>query len=184
MTAYLIVFGKDHTDRLAAYSFPDRASARVASLSALVPRVPPDGPAGGHAYLVETEEDIIRSPLFGQLVTFYNELSPAPINRFESRTIGVRRLLALLAAQARPPNGVASTEGENMPNETPRTRTRRPITLKEQKIAYNELVIQAQGLGLNIKTHKSKTFNNYESGEKRIAALQAKIAAAASPAAE
>ena len=71
-----------------------------------------------------------------------------------------------------------------MPSDTPRTRTYRPITLKEQKVAYNELTVQAQALGLKVKTHKSKTFNNYEAGEKRIAALQAKIAAASNPAAE
>ena len=108
MTAYLIVFGADPTDRFAAYSFPDRASARLASLpaSGLVPRVPPGGPAGGHAYLVENEEDVVRSPLANQLVVIYNSIAPqgALVRRFESRAVGARRLLALLATVPQPPN--------------------------------------------------------------------------------
>jgi len=110
MTAYLIVYGKDHTDRLAAYSFPTRASAREASATSLVPRVPSTGPAGGCAYLVESEEDIVRSPLFHRLVAIYNGLAPADshVSRFESRTVGVKRLLALLATNATP-SGVASS---------------------------------------------------------------------------
>jgi hypothetical protein len=117
MTAYLIVFGVDLTDRFAAYSFPDRSTARTASLPAagLVPSVPPNSvTGGGHAYLVETEEDIVRSPMVGQLVAFYNRIAPAgrQVRRFESRVVGVQRLLALLATQARLPVGAASPPTE------------------------------------------------------------------------
>ena len=69
------------------------------------------------------------------------------------------------------------TDETPAPTDTPRTRTYRAITLKEQKTAYNELAARAQELGLSVKIHKSKTFNNYEEGEKRIAAVQAMIAA-------
>lgn len=119
MTAYLIVFGLNPTDRFAAYSFPDRPAARIASLpaSGLVPRVPPDGVAGGHAYLVETEEDIVRSPLANQLIAIYNTLAGTGVhvNRFESRSVGVRRLLELLASTARPAVELSHQENTDMP---------------------------------------------------------------------
>lgn len=99
MPAYLIVYGADPTDRLAAYAYATRSAAWEASLpkSGLVPRVPPDGLAGGCAYVIERAEDV---PFSGtQLIAVFNGLAGPDIhvNRFESRTVGVQRLLALLS---------------------------------------------------------------------------------------
>lgn len=103
MTAYLIVYGADPTDRFAAYSYPTRAAAQRASLpgSRLVPRVPPGAAAGGCAYVVETEADVA----FGGnlLIGVVNGLTAARgvvVKKFETRGVGVRRLLAALAEHA------------------------------------------------------------------------------------
>ncbi|HXJ64997.1 MAG TPA: hypothetical protein VNN79_14675 [Actinomycetota bacterium] len=136
MTAYLIVHGKDHTDRLAAHAFPDRAAANAGSLpaSGLVPRVPPAGPAGGCAYLVETVEDVVRSPLAGRLVAIYNGLARGAqhVNRFESRAVGAQRLLALLKAIAQPPP--VATEKKMPDIETNGRRGRKPKYQPDQII--------------------------------------------------
>jgi hypothetical protein len=108
MTAYLIVYGRDPQDRLAAYACQDRNAARYASLSTLVPRVPPDGPAGGCAYIIETESDVTFSGRL--LLDVYNGLAGdnGHVNRFESRTTGVQRLLALLPTISSPTTEVSA----------------------------------------------------------------------------
>jgi hypothetical protein len=102
MTAYLIAYGQDPSDRFAAYSFPDRITARLASLpvgAALTPGVPPGSHAGGCAYVIETEADVTFS---GQLlVDVFNALTESGVKKFESRAIGMKRLMAVLATTAR-----------------------------------------------------------------------------------
>jgi len=130
MAAYLVVYGIDPTDRLAAYVFPNRKAAWLASLPTganLTPHVPPDGTAGGCACVIENEADVTFSG--GLLVAIYNGLNhEGHVNRFESRTVGIQRLLALLPTIAvPPPGGAMSTQEQIMPetNETER-RGRRP----------------------------------------------------------
>lgn len=107
MTAYLIVYGLDSTDRLAAYRFATRTEAQLASRR-LVPAVPVDGygrydpsrevrpGTGGCAYVVEREEDV---PFSGtQLTSIYNGLTGESVGCFESRAAGIRRLLSKLPA--------------------------------------------------------------------------------------
>lgn len=102
MTAYLIVYGADPTDRFAAYSYPTRAAAQRASLpaSGLVPRVPADGHAGGCAYVVESETDAPGAGARGLLPALYNALTNSKVERFANRDAGAKRLLAALAEHA------------------------------------------------------------------------------------
>lgn len=115
MPAYLVVYGATPADRLAAYAYPDRKTAWAASVSRLVPRVPPTGPAGGCAYIIETAADVTFNGR--QLVDVYNGLAPTAghVNRFENRTIGVQRLLALLTTIVQPP---PTEKDEPMPDDT------------------------------------------------------------------
>lgn len=103
MTAYLIVYGQDPTDRLAAYSFPDRIAARLASTPSggnLTPGVPPGSYAGGCAYVVEKEADVTFS---GQLlIDVFNGLTDSGVKKFESRAVGVKRLMSVLPQVAAP----------------------------------------------------------------------------------
>lgn len=185
MTAYLIVYGADPADRLAAYSFSTRVAARAASLSGLVPRVPVDGPAGGCAYVVETAEDVT----FGGrlLVTVFNHLAGGSVQRFKDRPAGVKRLLDLLPKVAQPGPATNQPEEEKKMSEEKTTngvarRGRKPIegrmSGREQMEAYNALVSEAQGKGISAKIHTS-TFEKYEKGQEQIAKLRAKIDAAA-----
>jgi hypothetical protein len=102
VVAYLIVYGKDPSDRLAAYAFSDKKTARDASLPAsrLVPRVPPYGNAGGCAYVVETTDDV----QFGNalILALFNGLSPRQqhVDRFESNAGARGRRLTLLSVVA------------------------------------------------------------------------------------
>jgi hypothetical protein len=104
MAAYLIVYGRDPSDRLAAYSFPDRRAAAAAHLAPSVPvdgygrfdptREPKPG-VGGCSYIVEIEADF--APFQGKrLVDVYNGLAATTVTRFETRAIGIRRLMELL----------------------------------------------------------------------------------------
>ncbi len=101
MTAYLIVYGATPSDRFAAYSFETRAAARLASTPSgnLTPRVPPDGPAGGCAYVIEREEDVTFNGKL--LVDVFNALTESGVKKFESRAAGVKRLVACLPIAAR-----------------------------------------------------------------------------------
>lgn len=101
MTAYLIVYGENPTDRLAAYRFADRGSAAGASLPAagLVPGVPPGSHAGGCAYVIEAEADVTFTGKL--LLDVFNGLTEAGVKRFETRDVGVRRLLAILPEVAK-----------------------------------------------------------------------------------
>lgn len=103
MTAFLIVYGKDPTDRFAAYAVPQgRTAAIAASLPRrnLVPGVPPGSHAGGCAYVVETEADVT----FGGslLVDVFKALTGESVKKFESRAVGVKRLLKALEERATP----------------------------------------------------------------------------------
>jgi hypothetical protein len=96
-TTYLIVYGADPSDRLAAYRFVSRAAAHAASLPAagLVPGVPPGATAGGCAYVVENPADVTFGGAL--LLKVYNGLSgKPPVARFEDRAAGVKRLMCLL----------------------------------------------------------------------------------------
>lgn len=110
MTAtYLIVYGLDPSDRIAAYAFNNRAAARAAE-NRLVPSVPVDGygnhapdrearpGVGGCGYIIEKDEDVA----FGGslLVAVYNALTGCTVNKFESKAVGVKRLMAVLADKA------------------------------------------------------------------------------------
>lgn len=101
MTAYLIVYGENPTDRLAAYSFADRGSAAGASLpgAGLVPGVPPGSHAGGCAYVIEAEADVTFTGKL--LLDVFNGLTEAGVKRFETRDVGVRRLLTVLPEVAK-----------------------------------------------------------------------------------
>lgn len=98
-TAYLIVYGADPSDRLAAYKFTSRAAAHAASLTDLVPRVPPGAAAGGCAYVVENPADVTFGGAL--LLAVYNGLSgKPPVGRFADRAAGVKRLMCLLETAA------------------------------------------------------------------------------------
>lgn len=111
MTAYVIVYGIDPTDRFAAHAFPTREVARLAEKT-LVPPVPVDGygrhapdrearpGVGGCGYIIEKEEDIT----FGgfHLVSVYNALTEGTVKKFESRTVGLKRLMCALSKLAVP----------------------------------------------------------------------------------
>jgi hypothetical protein len=98
--AFLIVYGEGPTDRLVAYQFSSRATAQAASLSSkMVPGVPPGSHAGGHAYVIENEEDVTFN---GALLTaVFNGLTDSGIKKFETRAIGVKRLLSVLPTVAK-----------------------------------------------------------------------------------
>ena len=134
MTAYLIVYGLDPTDRFATYLFPTREAARLAEKS-LVPSVPVDGygrhapsrearpGVGGCGYLIEKEEDVVFSG--NHLVSIYNALTGGAVKKFESRAVGVKRLMATLAEKATPgpqPAEPAITNEEKKMSDTPKRR--------------------------------------------------------------
>ena len=62
MTAYLLVYGANPSDRFAVHRYETRREAWAAGTTALVPRVPPEGRAGGHAYVIENAEDVTFGP--------------------------------------------------------------------------------------------------------------------------
>lgn len=99
MTAYLIVYGKDPSDRLALHIFPTRMLAWMAQRN-LVPGVPPGYHAGGCSYVIDNEQDITFSGR--QLVDIYNGLASSDkcIDGFVSRDVGVQRLMALLVEKS------------------------------------------------------------------------------------
>lgn len=94
-TTYLIVYGRDPSDRLAAYSFPTRAAAWEASTSPTFVRGTPDRPhMGGSSYVIEGEQDVTFGG--GLLTAVFNGLTNSGIKKFESRTVGIKRLLSVL----------------------------------------------------------------------------------------
>ena len=99
MTAYLIVYGADTSDRFAAYAFPKRADAWKASTSSrVVPGVPAGSHAGGHAYVIETAQDVTFSGRL--LVEVYKELTGANYNSKLNREERVLLLMDGLRAHA------------------------------------------------------------------------------------
>lgn len=94
MPAYLIVYGANPADRLAAYAFDTRKEAWAASVTDLVPRVPPGGRAGGCAYVIERLEDVTFSD--GLLAAVFSGLTGTFIARFDTRSLGLRSLLEVL----------------------------------------------------------------------------------------
>lgn len=87
MTAYLINPAEEGQVRTVAFKYSDRAAAQMAMTS--------------NQYLVETEADVIWT---GQtLVDFFNAVSNSSLKKFESRMVGVRRLLAVLPQVAQEP---------------------------------------------------------------------------------
>lgn len=115
MTAYLIVYGKDPSDRFAAYQYPSRTAAREASLK-LVPNSTDaeHGNGGGCAYVIERAEDVTLSGIV--LVAVYNALTNANLKKFETRQIGVERLLKHLPEFAQ--KAAPIEENKNMDTET------------------------------------------------------------------
>ena len=102
MTTYLIVYGTDPSDRLAAYAFTDREQAVRASVSCVVPSVSSDGKpgVGGCALVVETENDITLSKA-GMVVVARNLSGGGPAH-VSDRASGAKRLLEVLAKHAQP----------------------------------------------------------------------------------
>jgi len=111
MTAYLVVYGKDPTDRFAALAYPTWEAARRASLT-LVPSVPVDGSGnyapdkptrpgiGGCHCIIEKDKDV---PLNGPtMAAVYNALTGCSIKKFESRATGTQRVMKALAEHATP----------------------------------------------------------------------------------
>lgn len=114
-TAYLITYGTDPADRLAAYRFPNSAAAQRAQLV----------PTGGCAYVVETPADVTLSSWV--LLAVYNGLSgKPPVARFSDRQAGARRLLELL--------GTVAQDGPALPEPT-----------KEKSVSDNETEAAKRG---------------------------------------
>lgn len=123
--AYLIVYGADTGDRLAAYKFTSREAARAASLTPLVPRNPPDAAAGGCAYVVEKPEDVTFGGAL--LLNVFNGLSgKPPVARFVDRPSGIRRLMCLLETVAQDGPVSQQTEEKKVSDETKTKRGRAP----------------------------------------------------------
>lgn len=110
MTAYLIVYGKDPSDRFAVYTFPTRTAALAANLTPTVPvdgyGRPKDGGeerpgVGGCSYVVEREEDAPWA--LPMLAAIYNAATGETVKRFADRPTGVKRLLAALPRVAQEP---------------------------------------------------------------------------------
>ncbi len=134
MTAYLIVYGATPSDRFAAYSFETREAARLASTPSgnLTPRVPPDGSAGGCAYVIEREEDVTFSGRL--LVDVFNALTESGVKKFESRAAGVKRLVACLPVAARCGDDLTNQQ-EKIVSENETTKTPRGRKMAESKPA-------------------------------------------------
>jgi hypothetical protein len=95
--AYVIVYGADPTDRLAAYAFASRAEAVRACGSDQpfdYPGVPPGSHAGGHCQVVQTAVDVTWHN--GTLLAIFNGLTESGVKRFASHEAGVKRLLSVL----------------------------------------------------------------------------------------
>lgn len=144
MPAYLLVYGRDPTDRFAAHRFVARAEAVAAAVTPIVPAVPVDGygridpkrevrpGVGGCAYVIENEEDALQ--LSGPLqVALYRSLTGDALARFESRAVGARRLLDALRARFEPAFPEKPTE-ENTVSDTTTSRGRRPRFTDDQRI--------------------------------------------------
>lgn len=142
MTAYLIVYGRDLNDRFAVHRFETRAQALAAK--DLVPAVPVDGygkfdperearpGVGGGWWLIESEEDAFK--LAGPTqVGIYRALTGDGPTRFESRSVGARRLIEALEAKAPHVHQTESKEEKAMAEENA-TRGRRPRFTPDQRI--------------------------------------------------
>lgn len=179
MTAYLIVYGSTPADRLAAYSFVTREAARLASLptNGLTPRVPPEGAAGGCAYVVENEADVTFTGRL--LIDVFNGLTDSGVKKFENREVGVKRLMAIL-----PQVSKEKTVSDPVPEtDPPKKRGRaspegRTMTMAQQMDHYNGLVDQAAAKGLTFKKHTS-SFITYDRGVEVIAKIEKAISEAA-----
>lgn len=127
MTAYLIVYGKDPSDRFAAYQYPTRTAAREASLKLVPNSTDADhGNGGGCAYVIERPEDITLSGTV--LVAVYNALTNANLKKFETRQVGVERLLKHLpefAQKAAPPINEEKSVDTNTETKTTGKRGRK-----------------------------------------------------------
>lgn len=97
--AYAIVYGETPKDRLTAYTCPDRKTAWQAALK-LVPGVPPGSHAGGCGYAIENPQDVTFGGAL--LVDVFNGLTGKKIVKFESRSVGVARLMTVLPDVAQP----------------------------------------------------------------------------------
>lgn len=118
MTAFMIAYGTDPADRFTATAHVTREAARMASLRG--PTVPPSD-AGGCAYVIENAEDVTFSGTL--LVAVYNALTGSGIKKFETREIGVRRLLAAL--QTLPTSKETPMETETVTNEAETPKAKR-----------------------------------------------------------
>lgn len=141
---YLIVYGRDPTDRFAVHRFADRRSALAARLS---PSVPVDGfgqiredleerpGIGGCSHVIETVEDARN--LAGPLqVMIYRSLTGNAPNRFESRAVGADRLIEALASTV--PAIDHGPEGDNaMPENVTAPRGRKPRFSLDQRVTVN-----------------------------------------------
>jgi hypothetical protein len=132
MTAptYLINHGVDFSNTK-VYVFSGRVAAEQAA----------DTLDGSSVYLVEREEDVAMSG--PALVAIYNALAKSKIGRFESRTIGIRRLLGVLpqVAQEFPQATNQTKENTKMSDvanvtetETSTKSARQPKIRDDQKI--------------------------------------------------
>ena len=138
MVAYLVVYGRDPTDRFAVHRFPDRGSALAARLT---PSVPVDGygrydesrtahvGVGGCAYVIETEEDAEK---IGQnlRIAIYRELTGA---RSGFRTVSASWFLETLTTAS--VSSETKSEMEiTMPDTDSTPRGRHPRFEPDQRI--------------------------------------------------
>jgi len=123
--AYLMVYGTGYDDRLAVYRFPTTEEARRGT-KGLVPGVPPGYHSGGSYAVIPNQIDTESFKEFTttDLIALYNALRGSSVKKFESREIGIKRIItALEAAAVNPPTSQGATatppsegEGNMEPN--------------------------------------------------------------------
>jgi hypothetical protein len=149
MTAYLIRYGRDPSDRLAAFPFATRAAAQEASLREPFWLPPgsvegvPDGQGGCH-YIVETEEDVTFSNSL--MVWIYNRLTGKQLGHFENREKGIRHLF-----EALPEHCTVHLElPEHVPTFT--DREEHDAWIKEHATSFIATAFRGQPKGYDSKT--------------------------------
>lgn len=130
MTAYLIVYGRDPSDRLAAHAFETRLLAIGGAASGLVPRVPEGARGGGFAMVVENAADVMLSKQ--RLADVCRGLAGVGPKSFENRDAGIRKLLQLLptcaivAASATHEEVMSEVHEETKPKRQKKQMTEKP----------------------------------------------------------
>jgi hypothetical protein len=126
MTAYLISYGADPSDRLRAFQFPSRKAAIAAqSDPACYASVGPHSHAGGCTYVIESEEDVTFTGKL--LVDVFNGLTYSGLKKFESRATGVKRLLAVLPTVAQPAPAAKETTVVTETQEKPKRASKASV---------------------------------------------------------